>query len=199
VGSLMGGAVAPLRGSLSPSGALGEDPARAILRKALMGGSGLPDVNALLPQINAARQDRERQLASARSIPLPTMSLNSALAAGGKAVGGKMVPAELFYDPIGGIKYGKNIGAIGGHSNHVHVAYTNEAQLLKALAIAQGLGLHVSENPYVDKVDPVHVKDSFHYRIFPGRYRGRRVGKAFDASGAAGLMAKLYRELAAMR
>jgi hypothetical protein len=69
-----------------------------------------------------------------------------------------MVPAELFYDPIGGIKYGKNIGAIGGHSNHVHVAYTNEAQLLKALAIAQGLGLHVSENPYVDKVDPVHVK-----------------------------------------
>lgn len=32
-------------------------------------------------------------------------------------------PTELFYDPIGGIKHGRNIGAIGGHSNHVHIAY----------------------------------------------------------------------------
>ncbi len=32
-------------------------------------------------------------------------------------------PTELFYDPRGGIKNGRNIGAIGGHGNHVHVAY----------------------------------------------------------------------------
>jgi len=32
-------------------------------------------------------------------------------------------PAELFYDPMGGIKDGHNIGAIGGHRDHVHVAY----------------------------------------------------------------------------
>lgn len=32
-------------------------------------------------------------------------------------------PTELFYDPMGGIKHGRNIGAIGGHGNHVHVAY----------------------------------------------------------------------------
>jgi hypothetical protein len=32
-------------------------------------------------------------------------------------------PTELFYDPLGGIKYGKQIGAIGGHSDHVHIAY----------------------------------------------------------------------------
>jgi hypothetical protein len=32
-------------------------------------------------------------------------------------------PTELFYDPMGGIKNGHNIGAIGGHSNHVHLAY----------------------------------------------------------------------------
>ncbi len=32
-------------------------------------------------------------------------------------------PTELFYDPMGGIKNGRQIGAIGGHSNHVHVAY----------------------------------------------------------------------------
>ena len=32
-------------------------------------------------------------------------------------------PTELFYDPMGGMKHGRNIGAIGGHHNHVHVAY----------------------------------------------------------------------------
>lgn len=32
-------------------------------------------------------------------------------------------PTELFYDPMGGMKHGRNIGAIGGHGNHVHVAY----------------------------------------------------------------------------
>ncbi len=32
-------------------------------------------------------------------------------------------PTELFYDPMGGMKHGHHIGAIGGHGNHVHVAY----------------------------------------------------------------------------
>ncbi len=32
-------------------------------------------------------------------------------------------PTELFYDPMGGIKHGRNIGAIGGHGSHVHIAY----------------------------------------------------------------------------
>jgi hypothetical protein len=32
-------------------------------------------------------------------------------------------PTELFYDPMGGMKHGRNIGAIGGHGRHVHVAY----------------------------------------------------------------------------
>ena len=32
-------------------------------------------------------------------------------------------PTELFYDPMGGMKHGRNIGAIGGHRTHVHVAY----------------------------------------------------------------------------
>jgi peptidoglycan hydrolase-like protein with peptidoglycan-binding domain len=32
-------------------------------------------------------------------------------------------PTELFYDPMGGMKHGQNIGAIGGHATHVHVAY----------------------------------------------------------------------------
>jgi peptidoglycan hydrolase-like protein with peptidoglycan-binding domain len=32
-------------------------------------------------------------------------------------------PTELFYDPLGGIKNGQNIGAIGGHGDHVHIAF----------------------------------------------------------------------------
>ena len=32
-------------------------------------------------------------------------------------------PTELFYDPMGGMKHGRNIGAIGGHRNHVHYAW----------------------------------------------------------------------------
>jgi peptidoglycan hydrolase-like protein with peptidoglycan-binding domain len=32
-------------------------------------------------------------------------------------------PTELFHDPMGGIKHGREIGAIGGHGRHVHVAY----------------------------------------------------------------------------
>jgi hypothetical protein len=32
-------------------------------------------------------------------------------------------PTELFYDPMGGMKHGHNVGAIGGHGTHVHVAY----------------------------------------------------------------------------
>ena len=35
----------------------------------------------------------------------------------------KTNPTELFYDPMGGMKHGRNIGAIGGHGTHVHVAY----------------------------------------------------------------------------
>ena len=105
------------------------------------------------------------------------------------------IPAELFYDPLGGIKYGKQIGAIGGHSDHVHVAYQNPRAVLRAIALARRLGLRVSENPYVGGVDPVHVKNSFHYRDFSGRYNGRRLGEAFDASGSPQAMARLYRYL----
>lgn len=32
-------------------------------------------------------------------------------------------PTELFYDPMGGIKHGRQVGAIGGHGTHVHLAY----------------------------------------------------------------------------
>jgi peptidoglycan hydrolase-like protein with peptidoglycan-binding domain len=35
----------------------------------------------------------------------------------------RLNPTELFHDPIGGIKRGRQTGPIGGHRNHVHVAF----------------------------------------------------------------------------
>jgi hypothetical protein len=54
-----------------------------------------------------------------------------------------------------------------------------KAGVVAAIKYAQSLGLRVSENPYVDTVDPVHVKNSDHY----AKYDGSNVGKAMDVSG----------------
>ncbi len=47
---------------------------------------------------------------------------------------------ELFYDPLGGWKNGQSIGAIGGHSNHVHVAWGGDTPT-QALLTMRGQGL----------------------------------------------------------
>jgi hypothetical protein len=47
---------------------------------------------------------------------------------------------------------------------------------------AQSMGLRVSENPYVDGVDPVHVRGSDHYRVI-GKKGGKKVGAGMDVSG----------------
>lgn len=100
---------------------------------------------------------------------------------------------ELFYDPMGGWKHGKQIGAIGGHSDHVHMADDNPQNVLRAISWAQSHGLHVSENPYVGGVAPVHVTDSYHYRTFGGKYKGKRLGEAIDVSGSPAQMAAFAR------
>lgn len=108
----------------------------------------------------------------------------------GKARGGL---AEAFYDPIGAYDEGNFISPIGGHSDHVHLSFKTPAAALAAIRYAQKIGLSARENPYVDPVDPVHTKGSYHYRTFPGMYGGRRLGEAGDFSGASNLMAQLYR------
>jgi hypothetical protein len=50
----------------------------------------------------------------------------------------------------------------------------------------------VSENPYVDPVDPVHVNDSYHYKTFPGKWNGKPLGEAIDVSGSPELMMQFY-------
>lgn len=60
--------------------------------------------------------------------------------------------------------------------------------MLQAIAKARSMGLRVGENPYTDHVDPVHVKNSYHYRDFPGLYGGKKLGEAIDVSGSKAQM-----------
>jgi len=56
------------------------------------------------------------------------------------------------------------------------------AALLTTIAKhAQGMGLHVGENPAYGGVHPVHVPGSYHYKKFPGT----NVGRAIDVSGTS--------------
>lgn len=54
--------------------------------------------------------------------------------------------------------------------------------VIEAGNYAQSLGLSVRENPYYDKVDPVHTEGSDHNRT-AGAYRGKQYGAALDVSG----------------
>lgn len=96
---------------------------------------------------------------------------------------------EVFYDPAG--EYydsGKLVkGAIGGHSDHVHVS-AGKKYVVMLGKYAQRMGLHVGENSHFGGVAPVHTNGSFHYK-----------DEAIDVSGDPKLMAKfakLARDLA---
>lgn len=96
--------------------------------------------------------------------------------------------AELLHEGVGGPTHSTG--------EHIHFAATDPQKELAAIKLAQSLGLSVRENPYTgDTVDPVHAKNSYHYRTFPGKYNGRTLGEAADASGNSAAMAKLYKLL----
>jgi hypothetical protein len=68
---------------------------------------------------------------------------------------------ELFYGQLA-LKEGQAVAPVSGHDDHVHVA-ADPKETIRLGKLAQRMGLVVRENPYFDKVDPVHVKGSFHY------------------------------------
>jgi hypothetical protein len=64
-------------------------------------------------------------------------------------------------------------------------------RMVGLIEYAQGLGLSVRENPYVEKVDPVHTKGSHHYQAV-GRHKGKKVGRAIDVSGDRAALEKFW-------
>jgi hypothetical protein len=96
-----------------------------------------------------------------------------------KRVNGKLIP----------------VGAVPGHDDHLHAAFSDPNSTLRAIAIAKKYGLSVRENPYTDPVDPVHTKNSWHYQRFPGRHNGRELGRAVDVSGNPQALSKYYHAL----
>jgi hypothetical protein len=106
---------------------------------------------------------------------------------------GKGTINELFYDPLGGIKHDHSIGAIGGHTNHVHVALGSAEAQRSAIAQARRMGLHVGEENTSD-VHQVHAKNSYHYHILDPKTGLRG---AADVSGNPKAMAAFYRWVAA--
>lgn len=105
-------------------------------------------------------------------------------------------PAAAAPSPVGGGIAELLREGTGGPTNstgpHLHFAATTPAAMLAALRRAASLGLAARENAYVDPVDPVHAKNSYHYRTFPGVYDGRTLGQATDFSGDPKAVTSLY-------
>lgn len=161
----------------------------------------------------AAAQMLDQSLATAQGRPTDSSGLMALAVArrqfqaaqdtyGDRAQGSLVVPHgkggggsinELFYDPLGGIKYGRQIGAIGHHGDHVHVSLSSLQAQQRALAQARAMGLHVGEESDRD-VHPVHTGGSFHYRHYNNKSPLRQ---AADISGSPSAMAAYYRWVAA--
>lgn len=101
---------------------------------------------------------------------------------------------EMFWNPMGR-KYDQGSmiqGTTEGHDNHIHFGFEAPDVAVAVIKKAQELGLSVRENPYVDKVDPVHTEGSFHYGNFAEKYNGKTLGKGLDVSGDKTKMRQLF-------
>lgn len=107
----------------------------------------------------------------------------SSLPRKGKGKGKASDVYELFYDPQGGWKFGASIGAIGGHTDHVHVA-ADERRIVYVGRQARKMGLNVGENKHFSGSTPTsgHVPNSYHYK-----------NEAIDVSGSTAQMAAFAR------
>lgn len=186
-GASVGGEVAPLAPASSATSLPSQsDSSVSPIVQAILGGTDLYDAILASPK---------RSSAPMRPVSRVVPTRNGVGPPG--ASGGFPGMTELIHDPVGSIFNGVVSNTpYGGHGSHVHAAFTNPQAVLRAIRLAQQLGLAVRENPYTDPVDPVHTGGSRHYKTFPGRYNSRRLGQAVDVSGNAAKMRQYYQTLA---
>lgn len=184
-------AQSPVAAALGMQTAPPPDP-RAQLLRALASTQG-PDLTGFYRQLGRARQAQQAQAAHTQALtvpptrPEPGMVPRTPTTQAQAQTPGSF--AELLHEGVGGPTHSTG--------EHIHFASTNPQTELQAIKLAEQLGLSVRENPYTgDTVDPVHAKNSYHYRTFPGLYNGRKLGEAADASGSEAAMLRLYALLA---
>jgi hypothetical protein len=183
-GSGPAGPQAGAGGLLGPSG----NPIFAALLESSneLAAGHLPDSNTLLGALAAQREMASQPSPQAQQVASQVQGIGGPRGGGGQGIN------ELFYDPLGAIKNGQAIHAIGGHNDHVHVSLKSEAAQRAAIAQAQRMGLHVGQD--TDRnVTQVHVSDSYHYRHYR---KGDPLRMAADVSGDAGKMSAFYRWVA---
>ena len=176
------------RGSPTKVGTLGKsrpslsvEKVRSQSHTPMLGGAGDRDMKKRALAKYASRRSfgkggdllglkRELDTASAAAVP----EVQSADAQPPAASASGLSPIkELFYDPIGGWKGQTNIGPIGGHGSHVHVAAGPKTTYLLGRR-AEQMGLNVGENPKFGGVKSGgHTPTSFHYN-----------SRAIDVTGA---------------
>lgn len=94
-----------------------------------------------------------------------------------------------------GVDAGNKIDGLkwSGHDTHIHFGFTTPETALAVIKMAQSLGLHAGENPFSDNnLEDVHTNNSFHGRLFPGTYEGKKLGKGLDVSGDSNKMKELF-------
>lgn len=190
--------VTPLIRRLAPIAPPGGSDRRNFILTALIQGANPFDVIRDAPRETREVRPLEPSGVPAAASPVMPKPISSEVAANSGFTGGLSGGIrELIYDPMGSVFDGvASSKAYGGHGKHIHYAPRTPQQMLQAISLAQSLGLSVRENPYTDPVDPVHTKNSHHYSLFPGRYKGRQLGQAADISGDPAKLKALYARLA---
>lgn len=180
-----GASPAPAAGTPAPAAPLAAQPVdRTPQLLSALTGAGDDNYAGFYQQLGSALRARNNPVAVQPPVTPQAAPVASALAGKSTAPGGF---AELLHEGLGGPTHSTG--------EHIHFASTDPQKELQAIKLAQSLGLNVRENPYTDPVDPVHAKNSYHYRTFPGKYNGRSLGEAADASGDKATMLKLYKLL----
>lgn len=179
-------------GSIQPVGLGAAAPSSGVAGQlAALANTGSTDLPALANEASSAsataRVPGLPAVKATKGTPVraPAKSSSSKAAGGAKVLQGRKPQElrELFYDPLGGVKHGQKIAAIGGHGGHVHVA-AGPKQVVAIGKLAQKMGLNVGENPQFGGVAPVHTDGSYHYKQ-----------QAIDVSGSAATMAAFYKRV----
>lgn len=155
----------------APAARTNQNPLLAIIQSTRRSLGMAPSSNDMLARVLAARPQALEQPPAPGLPPVPKSPAGQPDSL--QPRGGTL--AELLHEGVGGPTHSTG--------EHIHAASTDPNVMLALISEAQRRGLSVRENPYTDPVDPVHAKNSYHYRTFPGRYRGRRLGEAADVSG----------------